>query len=160
MGAVSKGRGLQGLFQAKLYFAQYFQPVPFPSSLQTSCSHRPLQLLKFNHIKTLTFWALMCRRFAKLAADGPTRNSSIPVWLQEEAERERGTHSPPTPHQVAQGRAGQQGHHWCSPFLPCLSCHHQTLQSLWRCQKKGQEERGQRISPLRQKGNISGWQQL
>lgn len=47
-------------------FAQYLQPVPFPSSLRTRRSHRPLQLLKFNHIKTLPFWALMCRRFAEL----------------------------------------------------------------------------------------------
>lgn len=83
-----KGRGLQGFFQVKVCFAQYIQPVPVPSSLQTRCSHRPLQLLEFNYIKTLPSWALMCRMFAELAADGPTRNSGIPVWLQEKAERE------------------------------------------------------------------------
>lgn len=132
-------KGLRRSFRVlRERFAQYLQSVPFPSQPRYDRKHRPLGLPKFNRIKTLPFCALICGRFAELAADGPTGNASIPVGLQEKAGTKKGSHSspalPPAPHRWLKGmsrcKAGQRGHGWCSPFLPCLSCHHQSPQLL------------------------------
>lgn len=98
------------------------QPVPFPSVLQPRYDpkHRPLGLPEFNLIKTLPFCALVCRRVAELAADGPTRNTSIPVGLQEKAGMKRGSHSPPAPLRVAVRDVTLQGWPTRSPLTLLL----------------------------------------
>lgn len=96
--------------------------MPFPSVLQPRYDrkHRPLGLPEFNLIKTLPFCALVCRRVAELAADGPTRNTSIPVGLQEKAGMKRGSHSPPAPLRVAVRDVTLQGWPTRSPLTLLL----------------------------------------
>lgn len=151
--AVWKGRGLRGLLGVfSVHSAPYVQPVPLPSLLQPRYHRkgRPQGLPKFSRIDALPFCALICGSFAELAADGPTRHTSVPVWRQEKAGMKRGSRSPPAsppaPHRASLRDVTLQGWPARSPIMVPLPTMPILLSSdpaiVVKVAKKGQKTKG------------------